>query len=339
MNRREQVIAALEHKECETLPFHIEFTQQALDNLIEYTGDKNIEEKIGSYLHYTQYWGWPTEIEGKPGYFKDEFGVEWNRNGADKDIGLPDEPIIEDLSEDTYEFPVCDEARLRAEYEELIRTKGDRFTFAGFGFCMFERLWSIMGMENALVSMLTTPDELEEFLDRNCEYFCHLIDIALEYDIDAVYFGDDWGQQNGLIMGPEHWRRFIKPRMAKMYARVKAKGKYVIQHSCGDCNEILPDLIEIGLDCYQTFQPEIYDIEKVKSQYGDKLSFWGGVSTQACLPYATTDEVKKEAKRVADVMRKGGGYIIAPTHAVAFDVPSENIMSLVEVFKNQGKYL
>jgi uroporphyrinogen decarboxylase len=204
---------------------------------------------------------------------------------------------------------------------------------------MFERLWSLMGMENALVSMVACPEELEEFLDRNCDYFCHLIDIALEYDIDGVYFGDDWGQQKGLIMGPEHWRRFIKPRMAKMYAKVKEKGKYVIQHSCGDCREILPDLIEIGLDCYQTFQPEIYDIEEVKRLYGDKLAFWGGISTQACLPYATEEEVKKEAKRIADVMRKGGGYIIAPTHALAFDVPPQNIMALNEVFAEQEKYL
>ena len=339
MTGRELVISALEHRETERLPYHMEFTWQALEKLKAYTGDEKIEEKIGSCLHYTQYWGWPTEMADKPGYFKDEFGVEWNRNGADKDIGLPDKAVIDDLEDHSYEFPKCDEARLRAEYEELVRTKGDRFTFAGFGFCMFERLWSLMGMENALVSMVACPDELEEFLDRNCDYFCHLIDIALEYDIDGVYFGDDWGQQKGLIMGPEHWRRFIKPRMAKMYAKVKEKGKYVIQHSCGDCHEILPDLIEIGLDCYQTFQPEIYDIDEVKRLYGDKLTIWGGISTQACLPYATTDGVKKEAKRIADVMRKGGGYIIAPTHAIAFDVPPENIMSLVEVFHNQEKYL
>ena len=108
-----------------------------------------------------------------------------------------------------------------------------------------------------------------------------------------------------------------------------------VQHSCGDCNEILPDLIEIGLDCYQTFQPEVYDIEKVKALYGDKLAFWGGVSTQRCLPYATPQGVKDEALRVAKILRKDGGYIWAPTHAIAFDVPPENIMALAEVFHQQ----
>lgn len=339
MTRRELVIEALNHRESERIPFHMDFTQQAIENLIAYTGDKDIEEKIGGCLYYSQYWGWPTERADKPGWFRDDFGVEWNRNGVDKDIGMPEEWVIEDFEDYDYTFPTLDEARLRAEYEHLMATKGDRFCMAGFGFLLFERLWSLTGMENALVSMIVCPDELEEFLDRVCDYYCHLIDIALEYDFDGIYFGDDWGQQQGLIMGGEHWRHFLKPRLARMYAKVKAKGKFVIQHSCGDCSEILPDLIEIGLDCYQTFQPEVYDIFKIKEQYGDKLSFWGGVSTQRCLPYDTPEGVQKEAVRIAKTMSKGGGFIWAPTHALAFDVPPENIMALADVFHNQDKYL
>lgn len=338
MDKRALVIEALNHHETETLPYHIEFTQQSLDKLIAYTGDKNILDTIGSCLNYNQYWGWPTEMPNKPGFFKDEFGVEWDRNGADKDIGIPLDHVIEDFEDYTYEFPKCDEKRLRAEMEELVKNRKGRFTFAGFGFCMFERLWSLTGMENALVSMIACPDELDEFLDRNCDYFCHLIDIALEYDIDGVYFGDDWGQQKGLIMGAEHWRHFIKPRMARMYKKVKDKGLFVLQHSCGDCHEIMPDLIDIGLDCYQTFQPEIYDIKKIKAEYGKDLAFWGGVSTQCCLPFKTPKEVQEEAVRVGKILRKDGGYILAPTHAVAFDVPPENIMALVEVFHNQDKF-
>lgn len=335
MTKKELVIQALEHHETSILPFHLECTEQALENLIAYTGDPNIEKKFDSCLYYWQYWGWPTEIPGRPGWFRDDFGVEWDRNGADKDIGLPIKYQIEDLEDYTYEFPVLDEQRLRVQYQKMMEEKGDRFCMAGFGFVMFERLWSLMGMENALISMIACPEELEAFLDKICDYFCHLIDIALEYDFDGIYFGDDWGQQHGLIMGAEHWRRFIKPRMARMYAKVKAAGKYVMQHSCGDCSEIIPDLIEIGLDCYQTFQPEVYDIQKIKNLYGDKLAFWGGISTQRCLPYATPEEVKQEAQRVATILRKGEGYIWAPTHAIAFDVPPQNILALIELFHKQ----
>lgn len=342
MTRREIVIEALNHRETTPRPYHIDFTDQALEQLIEYTGDKDIEEKLGTYLYYKQYWGWPTELPDRPGYFKDEFGVIWNRNGADKDIGLPDveDLLIEDLEDYDYEFPVCDEERLRAEFEEMTRdkVKDDRFIMYGFGFSMFERSWSLMGMENILCSMVICPEETEEFFRKIGDYYCRLVDIALEYDFDGIYFGDDWGQQKGLIMGREHWRHYIKPQMARLYKKVKDKGLYVLQHSCGDCSELFEDLIEMGLDCYQTFQPEIYDIAKIKETYGDKLSFWGGISTQQCLPFSTPEQVQEEIVRVYNILNKDGGYIVAPTHAVAFDVSPENIMAMAEVFQNQEKY-
>ncbi len=337
MTRKERVIKALRHEQTSIIPYFTEFTEQAKENMIHYFGNEHFESNWGLHLHYTQYWGWPTELPDRPGYFRDDFKAVWNRSGADKDIGVIDHPIIEDLEDYTYEFPGIDEQRLRKEYEELIATKEDKFTMAGFGFCMFERSWSLMGMENVLINMITNPDELEVLYDRICDYNLKLIDIALEYEIDGVYFGDDWGQQKGLIMGPSHWRRFIKPRMKRMYERVKSKGKFVMQHSCGDIQEIFEDLIEIGLDCYQTFQPEIYHLEMIKEKYGKDLTFWGGISTQQLLPYATPQEVKKETERIMKIMGQNGGYIAAPTHAVPFDVPPENIKAMMEVFLNQDK--
>jgi len=338
MNRRQIVIDALEHKPTSIVPYHMDFTVQALENLAAYTNDADIENKLGCFLNYIQYWGWPEELPDYPGHFRDEFGVVWNRSGADKDIGVVDHPQITDIESEAYRLPVCDTASLRAEYEQLVANKQDKFTMAGFGFCMFERSWSLMGMENVLISMISCPERLEELYDDLCDYYLKLIDIALEYDIDGVYFGDDWGQQEGLIMGPNHWRRFIKPRMARLYSRVKSAGKYVFQHSCGDCREIFPDLIEIGLDCYQTFQPEIYDIQQMKALYGSNLCFWGGISTQQCLPYASPDQVKEEGIRIINTLRRDGGLIIAPTHALAFDVPPENVLALVQLFQNQENY-
>jgi uroporphyrinogen decarboxylase len=332
------VIAALSHEECQTIPHHIEFTAQSLDRLKEYSGDPGIEEKMGTCLHYIQYWGWPTELEDRPEHFRDEFGVVWNRGGADKDIGVVDDPLIADLEDSDYVFPQQDKDRLRRDLDALVAAKGDRFTMMGFGFCMYERSWSLMGMENVLMSMVACPGALEDLFDRICDFYIPMIDIALEYDIDGMYFGDDWGQQHGLIMGPDHWRRFIKPRMARLYERVKRRGKYVLQHSCGDCHEIFPDLIEIGMDCYQTFQPEVYDISLMKRLYGDRVTFWGGVSTQQALPNMTPDELRDEIRRVVEVMRPGGGLIIAPTHALPQDVPPENIMVMADMFLNQENY-
>ncbi|GHT94535.1 methyltransferase [Spirochaetia bacterium] len=338
MNQREMVLEALNHRATKPIPYHIEYTAQSLKQLIEATGVSDIAAKLGTCLHYAQYWGWPTEVPGKGEHFKDEFGVIWNRSGADKDIGVVENYQIADVEQSAYQFPVPDTPRLRRDIEALLATKQDRFTFMGFGFCMFERIWSLMGMENVLMAMIASPEALDELFDRICDFFMSLVDIALEYDIDGIYFGDDWGQQHGLIMGPEHWRHFIKPRMARLYQRVKQKGKYVIQHSCGDCHEIFPDLIEIGLDCYQTFQPEIYDIVGVKKRYGNKLSFWGGVSTQQALPRMKPKELQNEIVRVVKALGEKGGLIIAPTHALPFDVPAENILAMAEVFQHQERF-
>lgn len=335
MTRRERVIKALNHENTDFVPYHADFTEQARENMIKFLGNEDFEASFGLHLHYTQYWGWPTELDEQKDHFKDAFGVVWNRSGADKDIGVVDFPCIPDIEQNDYIFPDVDEQRLRAELSEMIATKGDRFTFAGIGFSMFERAWSLMGMPEVLMAMVLSPEKLHELFDQICDYNLKVIDIALEYELDGFYFGDDWGQQSGLIMGPDYWREFIKPRMKRMYDRVKSKGLYILQHSCGDVETIFDDLIEIGLDCYQTFQPEIYDIEKIKEIYGDRLCFWGGISTQQLLPTATPEVVKSETLRIMKIMSKNGGYICAPTHALAFDVPPENVLAMMDVLKNQ----
>lgn len=321
------------------MPYEIDLTHQEFERVATYLNDWNCRDRIHSALCGSQYNGYPTEVEGRPLYFQDDFGVVWNRSGADRDIGVVEKPFVCDL--ENYRFPnlKLDEAKLRREYEEVMRTKGDMFAFTGVGFSMFERAWSLCGMENTLMGMINNPEELDDLLDGICEYNLRILEIASEYEFDGCLFGDDWGQQRGLIMGPEHWRRFIKPRMARMYAKAKEQGWYVMQHSCGDIHEIFPDLIEIGLDCYQTFQPEIYDIEKVKAEYGNSLTFWGGISTQQLLPTASPEFLKEEIVRIMKIMKKNGGYIVAPTHSVPQDVPPENIMAMLEVFEHQEEYL
>ena len=339
MTNRERVICALTHKESDIIPYSVDFTGQEYEKMVRHTGNPNFYASLGGHMHCTQYTGWPTEIDGNPDCVADAYGVVWNRSGADKDIGVIDSLLIPDIENISYTIPPLDEQRLRKEYEVLIQYKGDNFTVGGIGFSMFERAWSFCGMENILMAMLASPAELDRLLNDITEFHLRVLDIILSYEVDGVYFGDDWGQQKGVIMGPEHWRRFIKPCMKKLYGRVKEAGKFVLQHSCGDISEIYPDLIEIGLDCHQTFQPEIYDIDAIKKEYGKHLTFWGGISTQRLLPFGTPEEVRAETIRIMNTLRPNGGFIAAPTHAIPADVPPENVEAMVDVFMNQKKYL
>ena len=148
-------------------------------------------------------------------------------------------------------------------------------------------------------------------------------------------FGDDWGQQRGLIMGPVLWREFIKPRIAALYGLVKAKGKRVFIHSCGKVAELLPDLIEIGVDVFNPFQPEVMDVEEMKRLHGGEITFFGGISTQKTLPYGTPAQVREEVRRLIDRVGKNGGYIAAPAHDVPKDAKPENVAAMIEVLKGQ----
>jgi len=331
MTRKQRVIAAISHQETDPVPYDVDLTIPARARLIDYVGDPGYIDRIGNHITSAKYGG---RKEFKPGYARDHFGVIWNQT-ADKDIGVIDDYLIAEPSLAGFEFPALDEKAWRALLEHAVANAGDHYLMVAVGFSMFERAWSLRGMENILVDMIAEPEFVDEFLDAICDFQCRIIDIALEYPIDGMHFGDDWGQQHGQIMGPDHWRRFIKPRVARMYAKAKAAGKFVSQHSCGDILALFPDLIEIGLDVYQTFQPEIYDIKAVKREFGKDLTFWGGLSTQRALPFLTPDQIKQYTRDMIATMRPGGGYIAAPTHAIPGDVPPENIVAMVEALQNQ----
>ncbi|MDO8685155.1 MAG: uroporphyrinogen decarboxylase family protein, partial [Clostridiales bacterium] len=189
--------------------------------------------------------------------------------------------------------------------------------------------------ENLMMDFLLNEDFADELLDRILEFNLKVIDIAAQYPIDCIMFGDDWGQQKGLLFGPKLWRRYIKPRLSAMYERTKKYGLYIIQHSCGDNNELIKELIDLGLDVYNTFQPEIYNVKKFKKEYGNYITVYGGISTQGILSKGTPAEVKSETKKMMDIMGRNGGYIVAPTHQITTDIPLENIFAFIETVREQ----
>ena len=328
---RERVLMALRHEQPDLCPWQINLTQDARAKTAAYLGDPDFERKIGNHLAAYED-GWFIEV--RPNFWQDQFGIVWNRT-IDKDIGNVAEYLLPEPDLSHYTFPQPDFARNAAGMERLLREYPDRFTAGALGFSLFERAWTLRGMENLLMDMVLNPSFVDALLDRILEYNLAVIEQMIEYPVDAIYFGDDWGQQRGLIMGPKHWRRFIKPRLAQMYARVKAAGKYIIQHSCGAIQELFPDLIELGLDIFNTFQPEVMDVDWVKREYGAHLTFYGGISTQQALPWMDVPTLKAHIREMIQRIGRGGGYIVAPTHAIPRDVPPENIVAFIEVVRDE----
>ena len=178
------------------------------------------------------------------------------------------------------------------------------------------------------MDFIENPGFVHELLGRIADYNVAQVKEALKYDIDAVYFGDDWGQQHGLLMGYDLWKEFIFPQIKRMYQVVRDAGKTVFIHSCGDVDELFDDLISIGLGVFNPFQPEVMDVAGIMEQYRGRLAFWGGVSTQRTMPYGTPEDVRAEVRKMRELGRDGG-YILSPSHALEGDVPLENLLALI----------
>lgn len=334
MTPRERALAALRHEQPDQTPFSLGFTVPAYQKLVNYYGSDAPLHALGNCLAALEA-KVPGEawVEVRPNFWRDEFGVVWNRT-IDKDIGNVEFYQLPERSLAGYTFPDPHDPRRTAHFEEQIRANPDRLIVCNIGFSLFERAWTLRGMENLLIDMAEAPAFVDELLDAITEYNLGIIEEACRYPIDAVMFGDDWGSQRGLLMGPAKWRRFIKPRLQRMYGAVKQAGRFVFIHSCGAVAELFPDLIEIGLDCFNPFQPEVMDVYALKREYGQDLTFYGGVSTQRTLPYGTPDDVRQEVRRLCAEIGRGGGYICAPAHAVPGDVPVENLIALIEAVQD-----
>ena len=332
MNKREVVIATLEGKDVPYTPWSFSFTQEPLAELKKYYKTDDISKATGNHLlHLGNPVGFFEDMGSN--LFRDVFGVVWDRT-ADRDIGnvsgcvLP-EPTAKDLKLPNPDAPV-----FHTGVREAIAANPDLFKVYPVGFSLFERAWTLRGMENLMMDFVVNPQFVEDLLTKIADFNIALVERALQYDIDGIYFGDDWGQQHGLLMGPALWRKFILPQITRMYAAVRKTGRYVFIHSCGDVDELFDDLYNAGVNCFNPFQPEVMDVESLFKQYKGRLSFHGGLSTQKTLPFGTVDEVRHESRKLLQMGRQGG-YIFAPAHAVESDAPLENILAFIDEANNQ----
>jgi uroporphyrinogen decarboxylase len=133
--------------------------------------------------------------------------------------------------------------------------------------------------------------------------------------------------QTGMMMSVDMWRKYFKERYAVLFSRCKHAnpGIKIAYHSCGNCGEILDDMIEIGLDVLNPLQPMAISPFDVKKRYGSRLALFGGVCVQQLMPYGSADEIRSMVQRLIHECGRGGGYILAPAHHIQADTPLENI--------------
>jgi len=306
MTKREYVKSAIQHKETDRVPYLIDFCPDAWEAMKKALGE--IPSSLyDNYVHGVgiPWWNWH-QLES------DWYGKETPKSKA---------KVIGTGSYDGLADSIKSAADRTGKYM-LVMIYGSHF----------EKAYFSRGIENFLADMAGDPafakSLLTKIVDKNMVMLENVLTIP---EIDGILLGSDWGSQRGLLMSPAVWEDMIAPGEQREYDLIHSYGKDVWVHSCGCIDVIIPRLVEMGLDVLNPVQPECMDIQDLKNKYGDKLSFWGGISTQDTLPYGTPEEVKKEARRVRDMMSKNGGYILAPSQSIQGDVPVENIIALLEV--------
>jgi uroporphyrinogen decarboxylase len=336
MTQKEVMYAVLKGKKPPYVPWALSFTLEAREKLVGHYGSDDLPALTGSHLVESGEIDVPMRDIGGD-CVRDIFGVVWDRT-VDKDIGIMKEVLLPEPTLEGFEWPDPCKPQYFQKIPARIAQYPDKFHVFRLGFSLYERAWTLRGMENLMMDFIENPGFVHELFTRIVDYNIAHIRKALEYDMEAVYFGDDWGQQHGLQMGAKLWRQFIKPQLKRMYNTVHEAGRYVFIHSCGDVDELFEDFIEIGVNCFNPFQPEVMDVYDLLPRYRGRLAFHGGMSTQRTLPFGTVDDVITESRRLIDLGRNGG-YIFSPAHAIEGDVPLENMLAFVETLKSQPGYL
>lgn len=336
MNKRQIICDLFEHKRPPYVPWHFTFTVPARAKLLEHYGSTEaMDQALDNHLNVVGYdFGFHEDIGNDR--TRDNFGVVWDRT-VDKDIGTPEGLVLAEPTLAGYQMPDPLDKRYFDDLQEKIDEFPDRFRVYSVGFALFERAWTLRGMENTLTDFYINPDFARKLLTELTDWVIEHVKGALEFDIDCVRFGDDWGQQHGLIMGPKCWKEFIYPQLKRLYKFVHDADKYVMIHCCGDVDELFDELVEIGLNCFNPFQPEVMDVWSLLPEYRDRLSFYGGLSLQDVLPHGTAEEVTDVAGRLLK-LGADGGYIFSPSHDVPGDVPLENILAFIKAAQSQPGY-
>ena len=172
----------------------------------------------------------------------------------------------------------------------------------------FERLQFIRKSDNLYIDLAEQPSELNELIHRIHDFFMKEMEVWVSTEVDGITFMDDWGSQRGLLISPRTWRKVFKPLYKDYIDLAHSKGKKIFMHSDGFTAEIIPDLIELGLDVFNT-QLFTMNIEELGQNFKGKLTFWGEIDRQHLLPHGSTADIDKAVRRVKDAFYQNGGVI------------------------------
>ncbi len=331
MTNREWIQRVLRHEDGLPVPYNLSLSPPARRKLAEHYGPGEIEDVLNLPLRMRgansikPLYASPRQFGARA---RDEWGVVWTTSEIDR--GCPVGPPITKPDLRSYAFHDPAAPHRFKGLDAWCASNCGNYTILWIG-DLWERATFMCGMENLLLWLATEPGFVHQLLEGIADFDLRTLELfAARFEFDGVAVSDDYGTQRAMLIGPEAWRRFIRPHLARLFARARAAGKTTFLHSCGNVRPIVPDLVDLGLDILHPIQPEAMDVAELKREFGRHLSFCGGLGTQRLLARGSPAEIRAEVRRLKRVMGRGGGYILETGITIQADAPLDNIVAMIE---------
>ncbi|MBN2211666.1 MAG: hypothetical protein JW709_09760 [Sedimentisphaerales bacterium] len=351
-NHRDRVSAALNHEQPDRCPLQISFTPEFAIRLAHHLGLNQdaihnphgggnpyiLEQATLQDMLLTSV-GWANSYYQEPDEYIDEWGVGWRKCTYETPFGkghyteMTGRPLADDKAIDNYCPPDPHRPELYQSAQDMIERFKDKYFIVGVTVTtIFETAWALRGLENILMDMTLNPRLAHRILDIPYHYHLEAAKKLTQMGVDMIWIGDDVGTQKGMLISPDQWREYFKPRMHTFIHTIKDINPQlkVAYHCDGKIYEIIDDLIEVGIDVLNPVQPACMDPAQIKEAYGDNLCFWGTIDEQHTLPFGSAADVRNEVLKRLSTIGKNGGLILGPTHHVQLDTPMENFISMVQ---------
>ena len=339
MNSKDRVLKAISKNSPDRLPAFC----GRIDDL-EYWLDSF---RVGSERELRKLWGLDCQKNSYSQVFRTQPGKTVWGSEDNWDVGYSSTKAFplagaETVAEiENYPWPTAKQVDFEEVSSQIAKLDEDsaRIGTIGFQTAVFCTLCDLFGMDTAMINLHINPKVMEAAIERIQSFLLSAFEGILKRDADKIDFfwwGDDFSTQRGMMVSPEMWRKYLKPVYVKIFELIKAHGTMVWFHSCGSFAPVLGELVDGGMDVWETVQAHLDGNEphELKRNFGNHLTFFGAINCQQTLPFGTPDDVRKEVRKRFEVLGKGGGFIAGPDHSIQKNMPWQNIEAL---FDEAGK--
>ena len=280
----------------------------------------------------------------QPGRIINEFGMLMEQGPLymqTVEAPLRNATSVQDVQNHPFPDPYAD-GRFDDAIQYTNQYKNDFCIIGDLELTMFEMSWHHVGLEKFMIDMAMQEEYISALIDKVMAFSVGIAKQLVEIGVDAIWYGDDFGAQNGMLISPRMWRNIFKPRYAELWQEVKALNPDIIiaYHTDGAVAPILDDLADIGMDVFNPVQPNVpgHDPQELKDKFGDRLAFWGAIDQQYLLVRGTPQEIEADVIEKMRILGDGGGYLCAPAHIIQADVSMDNVETFIAAVKEHGAY-